>query len=371
MPKSNAIRPITSETELGLFSFWESTFRSGEICSTFFYPISGNNYRLVDFLDWYRKRNGVSPLLVNLSTTNTEEVEDLKKLFTKARHGLIVKPAESLVLPHMKKSFHNYLNWNNKHKKGALMIFEGFIDSIFSSIEASEFHDAFQHTHFFPLLSLPDTAQFISHLRAKYGWKKSNLDIEKIYAETGGHTWLIKEIVRESALGRSFEEIITSTQYKYKCKTIFDRIPEKLRCVFNNLIAGEDVDASSSSFVALHQLGFIKNNRNIWTVPRFVKEQSIAKMGRLEIRDERLIHNQIDVSAYFSVQECIFLKTVIATQGFQTREFIAKLIWPNGNYSDWTFDQLVKRVRNKFIKIGLSPKLIVTKRGRGIKYESK
>ena len=75
------------------------------------------------------------------------------------------------------------------------------------------------------------------------------------------------------------------------------------------------------------------------------------------------------IEGFFSRREKRIIKLFLENkEKTLSREGIALAIWSNNKenlYTDWALDQIIRRLRNKFVKLGLSRQLIRTIKNQG------
>lgn len=112
-----------------------------------------------------------------------------------------------------------------------------------------------------------------------------------------------------------------------------------------------------------------KDSGFVFAIPLFanyIKEQSLKK-NRLALNELKQISlNGVIIEGFFSVREKKLLRFFLQLPNTSiTRAKVASIIWKQQNYTDWALDQFIRRLRNKFAKLGLNRSLISTMRNQG------
>lgn len=325
------------------------------------------------------KFNPCQIIIINLASLAIEDHSEFdnylagKRDQNKSRFCLFILNADQLL--GWKKNLLAYLNMlphNNPNYSIIFFFQKNIFLSQFSS-KLSCFSVIYQNIFFYPYYTKPDQEQFINYLQQKF---KINLPVKikkQIMVKCSGHLWLTKETVRyfaktldqsklfnhEEMLMRleimveEFEQIEKQVLEKITLKAInFNKVEQKVIDYFLkvNLIESDDF-GYQISIPLLHD--FIKNELNSKTTIKLNENNEITINGLL-------------VEGFFSRKESYFLKYLINHPHIIiSRNKTGEIIWDDHNYSDWALDQFIRRLRNKFSKIGLERQLISTKKNQG------
>ena len=101
----------------------------------------------------------------------------------------------------------------------------------------------------------------------------------------------------------------------------------------------------------------------------YITGETVSKNSlRINEKDQIILDNVL-VDSAFSRVEKRFLRCLLANRGkIVSREDCAKALWGTNfekSYTDWALDQAVRRLRQKFIRLGLKADFLKTVKNRG------
>jgi DNA-binding response OmpR family regulator len=120
--------------------------------------------------------------------------------------------------------------------------------------------------------------------------------------------------------------------------------------------------------------GFLTQEKDLYVISvpllhEYAKTYFSEEMSLSITKQRDIIMNNTNITSVFSPSERKLLRYLIDNKGkVISRDEIAQAVWKEKSeekYSDWAIDQLVRRVRQKIIKLGLPENTIVTKKNQG------
>ena len=230
----------------------------------------------------------------------------------------------------------------------------------------------YQNVKVFPYLDRINAKYYISYLANKYNVTVLPELQESILDQCGGHMWFIKEALR---------------QYLKKSKNIFDNdemnlkkdlyyeslLKEEKECLLT-LEAIDNKNPLLKTVSYFEQWGLIRKEDNAYKIVIPIIAHYIQKQKRLHYsirldENNHIIQNGVMIDRLFSKQGKNLLNYFLSNINQDlSRENCALNIWKeeaDNKYSDWALDQIIKRLRRKLISIGLSSRIIQTKRNVG------
>ncbi len=366
MPKAT-FGPFNSINFISYYSSWQSAIDIGGVTSAYFYPISGYDYRIDYFLHWQKAKGHKQSSVLDLNIHGITDDDGIEDFLKHTKTSLVIKPAEKLLLPPYHAVFSALLEWSRVERKGLIFVFEAFPSQVESEL-VSRFHRAFQNYKIFPLLSKKDTFEYIHYLEKKWD-KECDINSDDIFAETGGHMWLTKEIVRQNIKERlNLLDITNSRVYEFKVHTIISILPSHVKEILHDIALSKSVDTTTMVFRDILEMRFVDKKCYSLT-PKFLRAIILKDSPKLSLKNERLILRNVDVTHAFSIQEKIVITSLLTSKSDHvSRENVAHLVWPSGTYTDWAFDRLISRIRKKLSSLDIDPNNLVVTRNKGLKY---
>lgn len=287
-----------------------------------------------------------------------------------------------LILPDAEK----YLTPENKHILTILFAMSldyGPTISVLSFYEVDIMHstyasmvytlkDLHESIFYYPLYSETDTLDFLSYLEQKWDMHLTPKQKQEIRAACGGHFWLVKEAVREQLNTGKWN--INNEGMTFRINWIFSSLLSSEQTVLQSLLRKKKPTASDEQ----HSLNYLKQMNCIGSDETFtigLMESFLRKRTWTEtnliLKNNHVLLNQVPIEAMFSRKEHRIVKVLLSRKGeIVSRDEIAKSIWPINTeiyYSDWAIDQLIARIRKRFMDLSLPTSLIQVVRGRGYK----
>lgn len=234
-----------------------------------------------------------------------------------------------------------------------------------------------QNVYFVPIYSEKrDHDCYFSYLEKKWQIRLKTMIKNKI-RENCFHEWLIKEAVRflRDNPAASLAEVLNHENMRLKIKILFNAFLESEKEVFRKVVLKQPIisEEEKHSFEFLLKMNLLNNHKNQIVISCSLLKNYLLndlKNGEFFLgSSNEIILNNICVSTFFSKKEKSVLSLMIKNKGeIVSRENIAREIWGVDffdNYSDWTIDQTISRLRRKIGKLGISPKILKTIKKQG------
>ena len=240
----------------------------------------------------------------------------------------------------------------------------------------SRFSSCFQNIVVFPYYQKNDCQIFISQLEQRFNIQVPDSVSDLILDRCGGHFWLIKQAVRQFSKDRNEKNIFNSEDMLFRLKVIADEFePEEIDLL--EKIIKKDFEFSLEeknilNFFVKNRFLYKQGRQYLFSIP-ILKDYLVEQLSQkiqLKINERKqILINNVITDGYFSKKERKVICSFVESKGkIITREDMAEVIWGSNYqdvYTDWALDQLIKRLRNKFVKLDLSPKLIKTIKNQG------
>ena len=255
-------------------------------------------------------------------------------------------------------------------------LFQKNINSASISHSIAHFTTLFQNIYIFPFFSRDDCIVFIAQLEQRFKIKISKKKVDLILNQCGGHFWLIKQVVRELSNTKDLKTIFHNEGLSFRLRTIVQEFSSEEKDVLYKILKNEKsfarVEMDVVSYLIKIRLINKYKDAYLFTIPlleRYLRK-AIFHETQFKINERnQIVINNMKTEGIFSRNEQKLLAFLIHNAGhIESRENIAHAVWGKKYlelYTDWALDQLIKRVRNKFAKLGLSRNSIVTKKNQG------
>lgn len=270
------------------------------------------------------------------------------------------------------------------YQKGIQFIFL-FEDSVTGSRLAPRLNNIrlfFQNTAVFPLLDEANSMAFLTYLSGFFQTEISKNAMLEIATRCGGQMWLMTDAVRYGATSGDWEASCDHPSFWQKVEVIYGRLNERERQIVDSVaVQGklpQGMTAANADVLYVLERRVILCNKS-WDyrlgIP--VLEEMIHQMKKHKFNvslDQmgRIVHQSVVVDPLFSRHERRLLKLFLARSGhIFSREACAKAVWQenyDSEYTDWALDQVMKRLRQKLVKLGVASTNIETLRGQGYRF---
>lgn len=345
------------------FLYWQSILDKNEWGTIFSIPISGNNYRINEFLEWQKKTQKQPASLVHIHIEQITDKEDVEKCFASTKAPLIVYPGEDLLKPDLIHLIETFVQLQNTHHRGLLLFTESLPTTI-ENLPLSTYHTLIEHTSFIPMFDYQNSKYFLKKLAKKWSFTLTEKQIKDIYYQTGGHTWLLKEVARQiSKNDTTLLQTVLSEPYVYRVNTIWNELPFGHQQIIKKVVSGTPLKdlPESPHKQDITNLQLIPNN----FIPNFWKQAIENQVMRISLdKNNNIIINKVVISQVFTQRELLFLKTLILNKQIN-RTLAANCFWKEEDYSEWALDKAIQRIRKKLTNLGVSKSILVTIKNSG------
>lgn len=356
---------ITEKTLKETEKRWMEVARRSENALVLYPPRMDRHWRVPQIIR--RNQDLFDFYIVNLSEKRVDDVQDWIGLISSWKlhdvsksNVIFIMDGEELVM-------------NKKHLLPAMVDFSLNTpkSSIFILSEVYPYEaippTLMQNILYQPLYGEEDVFAFISYLGKKMEVKISKAERNLIFKKCGGQLWLVKQAIRFRAGGCQGEMFIHD-DLRLKTKIILESLSENEREVLQNIVLDLKVPNSSAKD-HLERTSIIHEGRiTIEVLEEYLKQQ-IIKNTQLKVKFSKVFLSGVCIDPFLSRKEkdilVLFLKQVKSNI---SREQVAEVLWGKDyleEYSDWSLDQAIKRLRVKLVKLGISKDLIKTVKGRG------
>ena len=247
-----------------------------------------------------------------------------------------------------------------------LIFFESSLTEIQTTCEKNN-EKLLQNIEYIPLLDKRNTEHFAKHLAERWDFLLLEREISLLYQYTGGQMWLIKETLRQVHKHKiSISEAFQSDELRAKTNKIWN----KLSSDYKKTLVKKDLGLSKSiSTLELKKLNLIQDDLKANNTAEFISELSERVTISIHYTSSEIFFNEINVTSFFSQQEFQLIQRFSENlNNILSREEVAKIFWPDGNYSDWALDKAISRFRKRLESLGISKKSVVTLREKGYQF---
>lgn len=365
-----------------IFSPWIKAINSRECISLLNIPKRDQLYRVNEFINQQLLDKKIQIITLDLKGQIIEDSSDLELYLNKyakissKQIVLLILDADQLL--DEKTALLSCLDKLYFDRKNSSMIylFQKNITASTITNKLSLYTSLFQNISVFSYFNPKDMEFFLEYIENSY---KINIPkgIEKnILDRCGGAPWLIKESVRYYSQTRDEKNIFDHDNMKLKSKIIYQELSAEEKIVVEKIVRNNYLFSNQEktiiNYLLRTKLIVYKNQRYDITIP-------ILKDTILETLNEKtqltlnpggqLIINNVLIEGFFSRREKRIIKLFLENkEKVLNREKIALTVWLNNKdnaYTDWALDQIIRRLRNKFSKLGLNRQLIKTIKNQG------
>jgi hypothetical protein len=330
----------------GIFEKWKKVLESGESGLVWWFPYSDMLWRFEDFKN-YLKSNNITFQEFDFFSMPINDTEDLAINQEKA---VLVKATSSQFTD--QNYMINHLLKNNRLFSNGLIIFcEQLEDPNIEKIDL----DINQNQFYYALYNQKNSYKFINYLTEKWKLRIGQNEVETIYHYLGGHTWLIKEAIRQ----------IKNNAYNAQDAIHSEVVLKKATQIYKKALSISNNEHQIEVFKKYNFL--IENTNKLFPIYAEIEK----KNNSIKVVSDQLIINNNSISHYFSSQEKNLLIFLLNNSGNDalSRENCAFSIWgDNEDYEEWSLDQIIYRLRKKIDKHKINIKIETVK---GIGYRLK
>lgn len=315
------------------------------------------------------------------STDNYSDFEkNLKKSFSEEakRFVFLVTSADKFIYesPEVLSFINSYVL--NNVDSSVLFFFEKNINipSILRKIDS--YPVVFQNIFYVGPFSKKDVNHFIKYQAKKFKVTLSKEIKNKLIKLCGSRLGLITSAIRYYARTKDEKEMFSHEEITLQLRLIYHDLENEEKTVLEKIIEKnyqfDEEDKPALDYFL--KTGIIeKGSLNSFkiAIPLFESylEKQIVKKVVIQVNNNHQITiNGLVVDEFFSKREKRLLRYFIDHKNTVIdRETVASFFWGREyaeKYTDWALDQALRRLRNKFIKLGLHKDIIKTKKNLGL-----
>lgn len=219
-----------------------------------------------------------------------------------------------------------------------------------------------------------DIDTFIKHKEGSFGVTLPVEIVKKIKNLCGNRLGLITQAIRYYSLTRDERNMFDHEEINLKVKLIWDEFEVSEKILLEKIIKKQYDFSTDEKDIIDHFLKtklVERSKKQIYriTIPLLVRhiEKKLIKKAAVNLTmDKKIIINDVVVDEFFSRRERKLIRHLISEKNkLLSREIVGNKLWEDGSYTDWALDQAIRRLRNKFFKLGLSKEIISTKKNSG------
>ncbi|MBI3955761.1 winged helix-turn-helix transcriptional regulator [Candidatus Gottesmanbacteria bacterium] len=357
----SAPTPLTEKTIKQLFTRWREPLDRGENALIMAAPKMDRSYRIPEFIQFLG--NGFDVLIVSFETYKIEDIDDWNRIVriqqssSKKKRCFLVSDAE-LLFQDRKHLLSGLASQYVQTKIPFLLFSETFpyrmLPQVFS-----------QNRIFHALYGAEDVTKFISYLEDKFGTQVPASLQNRIVKRTGGHLWLVKEIVRHVAFRKSGDPFDHEDLW-WKVGEVYGGFAMREQDVLTDLALQNPVK-DEEAMVYLEKTGVVRDGHiAIGLIEDYIKKL-LKKRTQLFVKNGSVSVGGVPIDAALSTREKQALVCILSGQGKTvSRDALGKAIWgDDGDFTDWALDQLVMRLRRKLARFGIPQNFVQTVKGKG------
>lgn len=358
--------PITEETFSKFSGFIEDVFSRNESCTIIGLNQREQLYRINQFLNQTDKFKHSNTKIIDLNSQLLEDSEDfqLKEINQNERTLYLIIGADKLL--EEKSSLLTYFNTLTKEydKLTLIFFFKRNITYPWNLAKISPYQYLLQNIFFYPPYQESDQKQFLLYLEKKFKYKLTTKIKKLIRKNCAGQLWLIKEAVRYLVKTKNPNGIFNHPEMTFRLQVIYDELEEKEKTTVKKIVKDDKAFNKDEHFILNYfkKIGFPVPLLNEF-VRKKINEENVLALNK----DKKITLNSVVIDSFLSKKERAALRLFFnRTSKVIPRETVASTIWgENNSYSDWALDQFIKRLREKFKKLGISQNLIKTIKNQG------
>lgn len=365
--KKNSLAPLSSATITLFFSHLESSVNQNECASIVGLNGREQIYRIKQFIREISDKETVYEI-IDLKSTLIEEQENLQRIISpnssNQKKVYLLMNADCVL--DEKLYLLAYLDNAAKSDTPALFIYFFAHNITYPWImnKIANYGSLFQNIFFYPSYAKNDQKQFLDYLENKFKTKISDDLKERVMNECGGNLWFIKEAVRHWIKNKDETSIFNHDEMIFKLATVYEELQNKEKEVVKKIIKNNSIFNTEEKWI----VDYLEKKKFLSPLMRNFLEKKIASETTIFLdRNNKININEVIVDSFFSHHEKKVLRYFLLKQNeVLNREKIAASIWGiDASYTDWALDQFMRRLRNKYKKLGLREDLIKTIKNKG------
>ncbi len=223
--------------------------------------------------------------------------------------------------------------------------------------------------------------QFILALEKEYTLSLDKALREQIMTQCGDKLWFIREAMRHLAKKGDRTTLFTHDGMTLRLNTVISEMEQWEQDILRKIVRQETTFSQDEKQMIQYLLntGFLKQEKNMYVISVPLLHEYAKKYFEEEVslsitKEKEIVVNNTNVTSVFSPSERRLLRYLIGNRGkVVSRDDISHAVWQEESqekYSDWAIDQLIRRTRQKLLKLGLSEDTITTKKNQGYLIQS-
>ncbi len=225
-----------------------------------------------------------------------------------------------------------------------------------------------------PPYASTDIDTFIRYKEKSFGSTIPEALVKKIKLLCGNRLGLITQAIRYYSLTRDEKSVFDHDEINLKVKLIWDEFEASEKKLLEKIVKKEyDFSAEENDMINhfLKTRLLEKSKKNIYkiTIPllvRFMEKTLVKKAVIAADSGKKIVINDVVVDEFFSRRERKLIRRLMAEKNKTVkRERVGEMLWGEEPYTDWALDQAIRRLRNKFFKLGLPKDIIATRKNSG------
>ncbi len=364
------------------FSPWIKAINSRECISVLNIPKRDQLYRINELINRQTFNEKTQLIILDLKGQIIEDSSDLEAFLNKyaiinsKRIVLLILDADQLLdektalLSCLDKLYFDRKNFS------LIYLFQKNITAFEITKKLSSYTSLFQNISIFSYFMQEDMEFFLKYIGKDFKIKIPREIERKILDRCGGAPWLIKESIRYYSQTQDEKKIFNHDNMKLKLNIIYQELSEVEKIVVEKVTKNNyqfNSQEKATVNYLLHTKLLVKRGQEYdISIPIFkdIIIELINEKTQLTLNSkDQLIINNVLIEGFFSRREKRIIKLFLKNkEKVLNREKIALTVWLNNKdnvYSDWALDQIIRRLRNKFVKLGLSHQLIKTIKNQG------
>ena len=370
------------ETITEYFSPWIKAINSRECITILNIPKRDQLYRVNEFINQQITSKKIQLITLDLKGQIIEDSSDLESYLDKHVKNnsklivLLILDADQLLdekialLSCLDKMYFDRKNFS------MVYLFQKNITSLEKTKKLSPYTSLFQNISIFSCFEPEAMSYFIKFIALSFKTKITKELERKILDRCNGAPWLVKESVRYYYQTGDTKNIFNHDNMKIKLNILYQELSIEEKLVVEKIIKMNfQFDLKEKAVINyLTKTGLLikKGQQYDVSIPIFKDfiQETINSKTQINLNQNgQLLVNGVLVEGFFSRREKKIIKLFLENkEKILNREGIALAVWSNNKenlYTDWALDQIIRRLRNKFVKLGLSRYLIKTIKNQG------
>jgi hypothetical protein len=238
------------------------------------------------------------------------------------------------------------------------------------------YRELLQNLVIWPLYPETGMDQFMDYLEAKWQVKVPEKVKKRVLKMAGRHMGLLKHLLRIwRDKGELSGNLVIDPGTQFKLREILANLGPEANVILDDIAGGRTGNQSDRQMAFLKQAGWLEGDNKLkLTVPILADwlAWNHREKHQVEIDPEgKLIYRGVSLNRQFSKLEQKAIVCLLCHRGTLVgRDELAQAIWSgkNGDYSDWSLDQVLFRARRKLISL-LKHQPVKTVKKRGFVWE--